>query len=1432
MRFDLPMNVAQAIRAAGGFRPAVVMTTSLALGLSLLLGGCPVNDSAARVAPTIEPASGPAAGGTAVTIRGENFVDASGVLFGDVAAAEFAVVNDKLITAVTPAHDPGAVEVTILPPAQPFPLAAAYGAPPTAPVAAGTFAFLAPEPPAQPVAPALTALRPTQGPLAGGTRVTIEGAALQAGSTVLFGDRLATEVAIENATLVTAVTPAQAAPGVLDVTLVGPNGQRATLEAAFEYLPPPPAAELAVDAITPTAGPLGGGTVITIEGRGFESDMAVLLGGRQATGVEFVNAGLLVAETPAGEPGLATLTVETDDGRQVSLSDAFEYLAAIEDPGTDTDGDGLTDLQETMGYEIRLDLLGFGMNPRHLVTRQVTSDPTDPDTDGDGLDDRAELVNRTDPRNPDTDGDGLFDAEEVFRWLTSPISVDTDGDARGPAGDLPPNASLFDGNELVSARDNQGRLVDASGQPFLDGAGNPLPPRDIVRVVLAGTSPTLDDTDGDGASDFEEFDDPVRNAILADVPQAQIRIVDDVQASLFIEYAESEGQETEYGSTLSQGTSETLSTSDTIATSTTLSSSATLGFSISAKPGVNAEATAGVAFTEEESTSFSQSSTTETQQTFSQYQRESRELTETASRGELRMGVQITNTGTIAYQLRNLAFTVRQFVPEPGNPDRSGSYRTVGTLQPVIPDFTLGPGSSTDVIEVSATDVNPDLIKQFMARPSAFSYSTIGFELENAEGINFTFLTENTYSRTALLVLDYGDGTVDRFRVATNVDRDPQTAAFTGVTMRRVMEEILGIGYETTDPGVAGGAYLETIVRPDGTRLESDFQFSRWVVFGSPGLDVETTDFEDIVLRNRDELRLVYIQDRDRDGLLAREEFVYGTRDDTQHSDGDPAVPGDVGDGLTDFEEIRVGWDVTVGGMTYRVLSDPRRVDTDGDGLDDGAERAAGTDPNNPDTDLDGLPDSVDDNPTIPAGRFYVWAAATGAGDGSSWADAYLELSDATTQAALLNTNGDPADDISEIWVAAGTYAGPVTVPSNVAVFGGFAGGETRVRQRDPNPASNGCIVAGGSEVAILDGVGPATVFDGFLLINGGDGLEVNNSVVTLRNLIVLGNDRGIDVVNDAHLTLIDSIVSSNASNVAPGIYVANSRLDAINVEIADNTSAWPDTAGGLHAGEDAIVTLTDCRFLRNRSTNEFQETGGGAYVDGTAVLRAFNTAFRQNTVQQYGGGGMAIYGDVLLVNCAFWRNEIIQFRSAGAIYVGDEGVAGHPGLLYAINCSFNQNRAGSNRGSGGVFVGRDRNASTPNDDARGVAFVLNSVLYGNLMQDGVLRDDESAQIDGDRGATLVVRDSIVSDALSRFVGNGNLGADPSFANPTTGNLRLGSGSPAIDLGNNLVDADPFTPGLQFLPVVDLSGLERTVDGDGDGDPRVDMGAYEVQITD
>ncbi|HEX9669970.1 MAG TPA: hypothetical protein VGC93_10850 [Thermoanaerobaculia bacterium] len=74
-------------------------------------------------------------------------------------------------------------------------------------------------------------------------------------------------------------------------------------------------------------------------------------------------------------------------------------------PFTDSDGDGLTNLDE----------VGLG------------TDPTRRDSDGDGIDDAAEALGATDPLDPDSDDDGFADGFEILRGSspTDPASRPT-----------------------------------------------------------------------------------------------------------------------------------------------------------------------------------------------------------------------------------------------------------------------------------------------------------------------------------------------------------------------------------------------------------------------------------------------------------------------------------------------------------------------------------------------------------------------------------------------------------------------------------------------------------------------------------------------------------------------------------------------------------------------------------------------------------------------------------------------------------------------------------------------------------------------------------------------------------------------------------------------------------------------------------------------
>src|SRR5581483_346750 len=65
---------------------------------------------------SVSPNSGPTGGGTSVTITGTNFTGATAVTFGGSAATGVTVVSATSITATTPAHAAGAVDVAVTTP--------------------------------------------------------------------------------------------------------------------------------------------------------------------------------------------------------------------------------------------------------------------------------------------------------------------------------------------------------------------------------------------------------------------------------------------------------------------------------------------------------------------------------------------------------------------------------------------------------------------------------------------------------------------------------------------------------------------------------------------------------------------------------------------------------------------------------------------------------------------------------------------------------------------------------------------------------------------------------------------------------------------------------------------------------------------------------------------------------------------------------------------------------------------------------------------------------------------------------------------------------------------------------------------------------------------------------------------------------------------
>jgi alpha-tubulin suppressor-like RCC1 family protein len=238
------VNSSTSITATAPEEPAgtVDVTVSTVGGTSATTGADHYNYAAQPTITKVEPSAGPTAGGNTVTITGTNLGGATGVHFG-LTGATILSDSETTITVTAPAGMAGAVDVTV---------ATMGGTSVTNPADQYTYVL----------APTVTKVKPTVGPAGGGTTVTITGTNLSGATAVKFGSVNATSFTVVSETLITSTSPAQA-PALVDVTVTTAGGTSATSTADRFHVEP------VVTHVSPSSGPVAGGTTVTVTGEGF-----------------------------------------------------------------------------------------------------------------------------------------------------------------------------------------------------------------------------------------------------------------------------------------------------------------------------------------------------------------------------------------------------------------------------------------------------------------------------------------------------------------------------------------------------------------------------------------------------------------------------------------------------------------------------------------------------------------------------------------------------------------------------------------------------------------------------------------------------------------------------------------------------------------------------------------------------------------------------------------------------------------------------------------------------------------------------------------------------------------------------------------------------------------------------------------------------------
>ena len=172
--------------------------------------------------------------------------------------------------------------------------------------------------------PTVTGISPQTGTPAGGTSVTITGTDLGNASAVDFG---ATPGAItaDSSTSVTATSPAGS--GTVDITVTNPDGTSAIVAAdqySYVNVTPPPT----LTGLSPSTGPVAGGTSVVISGSNLEAATAVDFGPGNPGVISSDTATSLTAVSPAGT-GTVDVTVTTPTGSSPPVA-ADQYSFGVQ----------------------------------------------------------------------------------------------------------------------------------------------------------------------------------------------------------------------------------------------------------------------------------------------------------------------------------------------------------------------------------------------------------------------------------------------------------------------------------------------------------------------------------------------------------------------------------------------------------------------------------------------------------------------------------------------------------------------------------------------------------------------------------------------------------------------------------------------------------------------------------------------------------------------------------------------------------------------------------------------------------------------------------------------------------------------------------------------------------------------------------------------
>lgn len=246
---------------------------------------------------SVTPAVGPAAGGNTITIAGTNFDTNTNITVDGLACTTKTFVSATSMTCLLPAHAAGAVAVVVTNP--------------DGITATDSYTYQDP--------PVISSVSPTNGPLTGGTAITITGTGFLATPTVMIGSSACTGVVVTGTTQIDCSTPSATTAGAVTITVTNVSDSQSDTYSSFTYDPAP-----TITNFSPIIGPSAGGQTLTINGTNFVGVPVVTVDGVVCAPLTS-SSTVITCTTPAGTAGARTVVVTNPDGQSVSRS-PYTYL--------------------------------------------------------------------------------------------------------------------------------------------------------------------------------------------------------------------------------------------------------------------------------------------------------------------------------------------------------------------------------------------------------------------------------------------------------------------------------------------------------------------------------------------------------------------------------------------------------------------------------------------------------------------------------------------------------------------------------------------------------------------------------------------------------------------------------------------------------------------------------------------------------------------------------------------------------------------------------------------------------------------------------------------------------------------------------------------------------------------------------------------------